>query len=832
MLRKLRKHIVALIALAVLNVVVFFPVLFLARILSPNDILLSYEPWRSHHQIGVQNWLLNDPATAYVTLAALFKNEKGAFHWNPNIASGVPGFGSSASALFSPFALLPTALLPLPWFYTGMIFLKLNVAFLFAYLWLREERVGKWGAALGAILIAAAGVYSVRWLWQSTNATALYPALLWLVRRAFNRKPNRIWFMTLLFVAYLLAGFPATMAYGVYLTVTYALFTAIRLRRIPPRNLMRGAVAAVLALLIAAPALVPFAQFLGRSGYLRARADASQKVFYPPSQLESFIRPERLGNPAMKTWTGDRALGPLNNYVESTVYVGLAGLILLPFALVNRRARSRWFWLVFALVITGCLFGVPVVSQAVAHLPGFKYSALTRMALLLPIPIGYLAAAGAAWILPRLRRISRGMLSPRALAGTMAALAAFDLGLFAGRFHPYLEPHVAQVPHADVIDFLRREPKPYRIAAFFDYLWPNTSELDQIEDVRSHFTSEEKYRQLLLRIDPTAWGSASTLIQFNSLKFNFADPLIGMLGVRYLIEHKSIDIIKWSIFAGTRPEGVNIGFFLLEPGPTAQRTIPVNAHPYYAIEIPMSVEKSTGPAGRLVASLVKENRVVFSRVFHEEDIAAIGRIYLPIQPFARAGEELQVHLSTAGMTVRLFQGQAPFGQAPLYYGRVTTPIVFEREFADGRLFRNVAEVPRFSVARHVRKMSEPEFLASKEIDFEQEAIITQPWNEALPDDAPADARVDVVSYRPGRQILETSSSRPFFLASSEKLTPELRVSIDGRDARGVEIHLLFTGIEVPAGRHTVVFTRRIGRGWWWPAAMASLLWVVIAVRRQ
>ena len=63
-----------------------------------------------------------------------------------------PGFGSSASAVLSPFILFPTLALPLAWIYTGIIILKLNVAFLFAYLWLREERLGKGAAAVGAIL--------------------------------------------------------------------------------------------------------------------------------------------------------------------------------------------------------------------------------------------------------------------------------------------------------------------------------------------------------------------------------------------------------------------------------------------------------------------------------------------------------------------------------------------------------------------------------------------------------------------------------------------------------------------------------------------------------
>src|SRR5262249_24778802 len=149
-LRSLRKHRVALIALVVYHFVFFFPTLFMHRVVSPNDVFFRYAPWSEVRQVDSQNSLLNDPPTSYFTLLALVKHDWRAFHWNPFIASGIPGFGSAASASLTPFALLPALLLPLSWVYTGIILLKLNAAFFFTYLWLREERLGKGAAAVGA----------------------------------------------------------------------------------------------------------------------------------------------------------------------------------------------------------------------------------------------------------------------------------------------------------------------------------------------------------------------------------------------------------------------------------------------------------------------------------------------------------------------------------------------------------------------------------------------------------------------------------------------------------------------------------------------------------
>ncbi|HKO57641.1 MAG TPA: hypothetical protein VJ276_17345 [Thermoanaerobaculia bacterium] len=776
MAARLRKHALALIAIAVYNLVVFFPTAFLGRVLSPNDVFFNTDPWKLYRgAASVQNSLLSDPPTSYYTLISLVKTHWAAFHWNPYVGSGIPGFGSSAAAVLSPFVLLPALLLPLAWVYSGIVFLKLNLAFLFAYLWLREERLGKRGAAIGAILVAGAGVYSVRWLWQITNATALYPALLWLVARAFHGKRNSIALTTLVALAYALAGFPAAMAYGAYVAVAYAVFLMIRERRAlkPAATLLT---AGILALMIAAPSVVSFAQLVRRSGYLEIRAQTATAIF-PLPHWRSFVQPERLGNPALKSWMGDRALGSMNNFVESTVYVGIVGLPLMLAGLFRRRAKAKWFWLAVLLFVLVCIFGYARFAGA---LPGFKYSPLTRLVLLLPLPAGYLAAAGASWL-------DRGRVRA-ALAIALAVGASYELAFFAGRFYPYLEPSKTVVPVTPTIAYLQAQRGPFRIAPMFDYLLPNSAELFRLEDVRSHFSSEAKYRRLLQRIDPQSWSGQSTIILFNSTSFRFEDPLVSILGIRYLIEQPSIDIVKWHIFAATKPGVKETGVVILKPGQTAERTIGVGSEPFEAIELPAGAEESFTRAPRLHVELRKFGLIVWERDFTPDDLAVMEKAYIPLRPFARAGESVVLHIRADGIRARLLGSE----DGGIYYGRVTTPIIFDRQFPDGRLFLNVAELPRFR--------AEP----------------------------PDTASVELVRYANARQVLRTNAAAPFFLASSEKLTPELAVTIDGKRARPTEIHSVFAGVEVPAGQHRVVFERVVGRGWWWLTIAGAVLWLAIA----
>ena len=790
----------------------------MGRVVSPNDVFYNFDPWLLLPHAPVQNSLMNDPPTSLLPQLALLRHG-GAFHWDPFVASGVTGVGWAAFS--SPFILAAAFLVPLSWAYTLLIFLKLNVAFWFAYAWLREEGIDERGAAIGAIVIAGSGIYSVRWLWHMTNATALYPALLWLARRAFNGKRTSIAITILIALGYAFAGFPAAMAYGAYIVLAYAVFLALRDRRIPLRRIGESLVAIAIALLIAAPFLAAFVQFIQRSGYLGVRERLSSTVYYPLSHLMSFINPQRLGNNAYKDWKGDPALGSLNNYFEATIYLGLATLPLLFAGLANRSARSRWFWFIASLIIVAAMFGIPPVAQIVGRVPGFKYSPLARASMLLPLGAGYLAASGGAWLArTRWRDV---------IAGTIAVICAFDLGLFAGRFHPYLEPSQTAVPTTATIEFLRSQPRPFRVAPFFLYLWPNTAELFGIEDIRSHFLSEARYRRMLQRVDPSCWSGVSTVITFNGLNFHFDDPFISLLGVRYLIEQQTIDIVKWSIFSSTKSAVTELkdAPFILKPGDDVQRTVRVAEEPFNAIELPVTVMDTKGKDPRLVVQLLRFGATAWERAFTPDDIGVMEKVYIPLRPYARLGESVTLRVQSFGMRARFLKGAADPGEAQIFYGRVQSPVIFDRELPDGRIFMNVAEVPRFRIAKQVVKMNDDQLLARRDIDFNDTTAITDPGVSAMP--ATGDASIHLARYANEEQRLRTESASPFFLASSEKLTPELGITIDGRPARAIEINSLFAGVEVPAGTHRVVFQRRIGRGWWWATIVGSIAFAGIAI---
>jgi hypothetical protein len=123
-------------------------------------------------------------------------------------------------------------------------------------------------------------------------------------------------------------------------------------------------------------------------------------------------------------------------------------------------------------------------------------------------------------------------------------------------------------------------------------------------------------------------------------------------------------------------------------------------------------------------------------------------------------------------------------------------------------------------------MDDAAFLAAKNIDFAAEAIVTE---ASAPLPATSDAAVTLRSYADDEQVVDVRAPAATLLASAEKLTPELGVTVDGRDAKPVEINMLFAGVPVPPGEHRVVFQRRIGRGWWPVAGVCALLALALCV---
>jgi len=272
----------------------------------------------------------------------------------------------------------------------------------------------------------------------------------------------------------------------------------------------------------------------------------------------------------------------------------------------------------------------------------------------------------------------------------------------------------------------------------------------------------------------------------------------------------------------------------LLPGLTLQRTIVVDRQPFYAIELALGMTDARGADPRVDVSLtdVAAGALLFARTLRVDELRQTEKVYLPLYPDVPFGAAVLLKVRSHGVTATLRGGEAPSGESPLFYGRVMTPIILDRELPDARIFRNLAEVPRYVAIWSTRRASHEQFLRMTDIDFGRESVVDPSAGDLSELNriplASRTAHLRVSAFSDGDQTVETTADVPFLLSSSEKLTPELLVTIDRVAAPIVPANSIFAAVRIPAGKHSVVFSRRLGRRWW-PVSVAGLLGLLLAV---
>ncbi len=96
-------------------------------------------------------------------------------------------------------------------------------------------------------------------------------------------------------------------------------------------------------------------------------------------------------------------------------------------------------------------------------------------------------------------------------------------------------------------------------------------------------------------------------------------------------------------------------------------------------------------------------------------------------------------------------------------------------------------------------------LADKDVDLQRELILYG-RTAGIVEHGPAKGQAHIVSYGPNRIVAEYDADRDCFLYLSDTYYPGWRAYVDGRETPIYRANLAFRAIEVPEGRHRVVFT--------------------------
>lgn len=525
-----------LAALLVFDLILFAPLLVTRGVFSSHDFVRAHHPWRMTEQgvITAENRLLSDPAASGQTTLVRFRDFPSGLFWNPWVSSGSIGPFHLAQGYLSPFVALPALLLPEAAIETGILFLKLNFAFLAAYAFLRSRKFSDLSAAAGACAWAFATGQTVWGLWMQSSVSVTYPLLLMAVDRAFEeeRFSRAVRFAALSILLCLSGGFPHWILYGVFAASLYGLLRAVEHRgRGALRALGRLGAAAAIAAAILLPSILGTARFLRESGYGQLRQGLGGAYALPLRHLRLYFLPDYQGSPRRDDYRGIGWI-PGDNFIETAAGVGVAagGLAFLGLTALGRRREALY------AAILGCAIAIPLyaggkILAAVGSLPLVSIGLFARSKILILLAAAILVACG----IEALERREGPSLARRLALQTAPFLIAVPLAFFALDFYPVCRPEEAVFRETAGTRRLREALSGgERFAAAGWTLLPNVGEALRLPDARGHFLSDAGYRRLVSAADPNAFGTYGTYLALDPLSVDPSSPVLDLLSVRYL----------------------------------------------------------------------------------------------------------------------------------------------------------------------------------------------------------------------------------------------------------------------------------------------------------
>ncbi len=819
--------------LLLMLVTVFFPSLFLGRVISPVDTLFDAPPWLGDRRASeAANPTLEPVAVSALPAALELRRDLFATAvWDPYRGAGGPGTLRWDRGLLWPFGLPGLLLLDEAYLVNGMVMVRLVVAFVGLTLLLGTTGVRGIAAAAGGAAFALSGPLVTRWADPGGAALATLPLLLFAVEhvRSAASPWRRMPILGLAWLAFLAAGDPPTTALGGVLAIGLGLRPGAP-RRPGRLSAQLGAPAAAAAIL--APAFLLAA--LTPSGQLPAPVRG-----WGSNVLSLLVDPFAWGSPRSDTYLPPIGLGSVA-FADACLAVGWVTLALAAIGTIVGGRRSRGWTIGVAAALAALAFGP--VGRIVAVLPGVDGAGLARIAGLAALGLAGLAAFG----LDRLLQLSAASWRSTA-GGLIAAAVVLEGGFLAGHLWPHLTPGRARIgatPAIRVAASLLDPLDPWRAAPLQDALPPDTATVFGIEDVRGSGPPDSAYRRIFEEIDPQA--SIAGELRLNAATADLRHPLLDLLGVRLLLEPPQVRLVEFGLGQDTLeveprdrvvgplgseplvqeltlPEGCSrLGLHATDRGGTVAGTVTIGleavdrAAPLGSWRLDATALARDGLTWLDLPAAVDQHRHVRLRVRAE----VTGSLWLRATShegslagqLTRGGRALGLDLAPSFDTS---------GYARLYEG------------ADLRLWENRRALQRaFAVRRVVAGDLETLTAARPPLDTASTVVLPQAVAAALPPmpDRPLDRdeRVTVVAATPSSLRIETVLRDPAVLVVTLRFSPLWRARVDAHPVRLEQANGLFLALPIGEGRRTVEIGARVPTLWYGVSAAGVALLIVIA----
>ncbi len=560
----------------------------------PVDFLGALPPWVHVQQTKPANGEINDVVLQMVPWAHEVREQWKSLRfpvWNAHSASGYPLLANGQSAALSPLRILALPL-SLGESFTAEAAMKLLIAMTFTFLFCRRRGDSEIAGAVGAMAYGFC-TFMIVWLhFPHVTVAAYLPAVLLQIDLLAERVTfGRFIFAAVVWVAAIFGGHPETVSHIFFLallTTAWLLFIERRLvSREAVRFVLRLAAVMVVAALIAAPFLAPFAEAVTKSQrYQQLQVHPQYVGFTDFRSSILLLQPHFFGAvPKEKAW-GPAVAESLGGFAG---VLGIAGWIaLLIEAAVTRRWRTREFLFVLATpLLLGVILDWRIIAGPFNLLFGLAANARVRLLLCFVIAV---QAAAVVDLVERGRRRSvllglavvAAMLfvlfvttdfpnNPARDAAILAAVPSFIVLAIATWFAAShrLRPMVGSLlvfavilelwtvshdwnpvvsvdqmypptPLLQRLDALRAAQPPntpFRVVGVGPMLFPNLSSIFDFQDVRAHDPMANGRYVGLLRV-LTGYESESYFAHWKNVETGVLD----FLNVKYVITDPHIDL--------------------------------------------------------------------------------------------------------------------------------------------------------------------------------------------------------------------------------------------------------------------------------------------------
>jgi hypothetical protein len=431
----LRREGAEVAGLALLLGLAWPDVLFLGRTLASSANVPSVHPAgidahpvpfgaRSFIDPGASAW---EGEPAFLMVRRAFAS--GALpHWNPGSACGTPLLGNQQAAPFYPPAAL-LHLLPARFRWDAFTFARLLLAGWLMLRFLAQFRLPRSAAFLGAAGFMLSGHFVLYANMPHLSVDLLHPAILWAVERLV--RTGRAGLLAGVTAVAILGGMPESAFFVLTLGGAWFLFRVLGQGAGPglsrARLFLLYAASSAAGLLLSAPVLLPFLEFLGRA--ITSHEVPTGTAAWPVATAITIL------DPLLAKFTSQRTLAPLQvDAARLAPHLGLA----LPFlALVGLRSGARFAPFCAGVVVLYLCkaYGLPGLNE-VGRLPILDVLIFPKYFFpACAVAVAALAAAGAARLLAGAARPGT---APLALLALGAVLIGWRIASPGARIWPGL----------------------------------------------------------------------------------------------------------------------------------------------------------------------------------------------------------------------------------------------------------------------------------------------------------------------------------------------------------------------------------------------------------